>query len=391
MKKVTAFSLGAFGALAVACGVTEGEVLVARDAGPAPAEDASTLDATSPVDARIPDSSPDVTDAADACTGLDFTSDSHNCGACGHDCLGGPCANGTCGVVVLATGTGTGIAINDTRVYWADADLDGGILSVAKDGSHPLTIATGQAAPVGIFADDTNVIWTDISNGAIWRANTDGSNPFALYTPDHTGGRGIVADATNVYWAATYQGEIFSEPRAGVPDGGLPTILAGSGTYAWGVAQDATNFYWADEGGYPVMQSSPPGSIMSVPKDGSGPAQMVAGGQVDPRFMAADVTGVYWTDPGAGTALRLTPGAAQPQVLFTGEQPFGIALDATYLYLSTIGTDNSDGTVVRLPKDGSGTPFVMANGLSYPSEVAVDDVAVYWANQAGGGIMKVAK
>ena len=76
----------------------------------------------------------------------------------------------------------------------------------------------------------------------------------------------------------------------------------------------------------------------------------------------------------AGTALRLTPGSTQPQVLFTGEQPFGIALDATYLYVSTVGTDNSDGTVVRLPKDGSGAPFVMANGLSWPSELTVDDV-----------------
>ncbi len=139
------------------------------------------------------------------------------------------------------------------------------------------------------------------------------------------------------------------------------------------------------------MDPSVPGVIMRVPKDASGPAQMVVGGQVDPKFIAVDATGIYWSDQGAGTALRLPPGSTQPQVLFTGEQPFGIALDATYLYVSTIGTDSADGTVVRLPKDGSGTPFVMASGLSWPSELSVDDVAVYWVNQEGGGVMKVAK
>ncbi len=403
MKKIILFSLVPFGALAVACGVTEGDVLVARDAGSLP-DDASTVDASQPVDARTPDSSPDATsamdamdaatdsmDAADACTGLDFTDDPRNCGTCGHDCLGGACVNGVCGVVLLATGAGTSATIDATRVYWTVPDVDGGVFSVAKDGSHPITIATAQAGPEGAFADETNLFWTDISTGAVLRSNPDGSDTVTHYDPGAVGGLGILADATNVYWVATYAGEVYSAPRAGLADGGAPTILASSGTYAWGIAQDATNIYWTDEGGYAVMMPTPPGTIMSVPKDGSGPAQMVVGGQVDPKFIAVDATGIYWTDQGAGTALRLTPGSTQPQILFTGAQPFGLALDATYLYVSTVGTDNSDGTVVRLPKDGSGTPFVMANGLSWPSELAVDDVAVYWVNQAGTGVMKVAK
>jgi hypothetical protein len=376
-------------ALAVACGVTDGEVLVARDAGSP--EDAGVADGSVPADGRALDSSPDFDAPSDACAGLDFSGDPHNCGQCGHDCLGGACVASTCGPVLLATGAGTAISIDATRVFWAEGAADGGVLSVAKDGSHPTTIATGQISPDGTFADANNLFWSDGASGAIWRANVDGSDPVALYAPGASGGIGIVADATNVYWAATYAGEIYSESRDGLADGGGPTVLASSGAYAWGIAQDATHIYWTEEGGYPVMMPSIPGTIMMVAKDGSSASQLVAGGQVDPKFLAVDATGVYWTDLGAGTALRLTPGSTQPQILFHGAQPFGLALDATDLYVSTIGTDNSDGTVVRLPKDGSGVAVVMASGLSWPSELAVDDVAVYWVNQAGGGVMKVAK
>jgi len=290
--------------------------------------------------------------------------------------------------VLLSTASGTSATINGTRVYWASGSS---VLSVEKDGSHPLTIASGQDAPEGVFADDANVFWTDIGNGALWRANTDGTDAVALFAPSATGGLGIVADATNVYWVATYAGEVYALSRGAPADAGAPTVLASSGTYAWGAAQDDTHLYWADQGGYPVMNSTIPGVIMSVPKDGLAPAQTIVGGQVDPKFVAVDATGIYWTDQAAGTALRLTPGSTQPQVVFTGQQPFGLALDATYLYVDTVGTDNADGTVVRVAKDGSGTPVVLASGLSWPSELSVDDVAVYWANQEGGGVMKVAK
>ncbi len=62
----------------------------------------------------------------------DIGTDSHNCGACGHDCAGGACSAGICQPVVLAAGlTRPGsMAIDDANVYWTEHSV-GRVLSVA--------------------------------------------------------------------------------------------------------------------------------------------------------------------------------------------------------------------------------------------------------------------
>jgi hypothetical protein len=68
---------------------------------------------------------------------LTTTFDPHNCGSCGHDCLGGACQNGTCVPLppgVLASGqlTPSSIVVDATNVYWVN---EGYASSSANGGS----------------------------------------------------------------------------------------------------------------------------------------------------------------------------------------------------------------------------------------------------------------
>jgi hypothetical protein len=80
-------------------------------------------------DAR--DAAPDSGDGA--C--VDTTSDGKNCGACGHDCLGGTCAGGKCQPVLLAQYVGNLVIISvGAQAIYATTD-SGYIGRVNKDGS----------------------------------------------------------------------------------------------------------------------------------------------------------------------------------------------------------------------------------------------------------------
>lgn len=62
------------------------------------------------------------TSSGGLCPGVDLDSDPENCGACGKDCGGGVCTNGTCGAFELTTLPGFGatlgtIAATDTHLY----------------------------------------------------------------------------------------------------------------------------------------------------------------------------------------------------------------------------------------------------------------------------------
>src|SRR5262249_12538358 len=77
------------------------------------------------------------------CTGA-TSSDPHNCGGCGHDCLGGACDQGVCQPVVLATTVGApnSLVVDGEDVFWIEASSfsgtqlnpDGSVRSVPRHG-----------------------------------------------------------------------------------------------------------------------------------------------------------------------------------------------------------------------------------------------------------------
>jgi hypothetical protein len=387
-------------ALALGCGATSGEVLLPQSIDGGTADAPSTQPEASVVDAA-PDAVVDAPqpEAVDAGCDGSIASDPDNCGACGHGCLGGACVAGQCQPVLLATGPQPfSVVVDDTRVYWTTAGTDPGeVRSVAKDGSSPATIATGLNDPQGVFVDATNLFWNEVgSPGRVSMGDKDGSNAVILSQSNADGPQGIVADTSWVYWLDiyTYRG-VVRAGRTATPDGGTPTVLASGWDYVFGMAQDDTYIYWTSEGTAPVgdtdAAAAVPGKILSVRKDGTTSATVLADGLGDPHFVTVDATAVYWTDSADNTVMRLALKGSAPTQLAQGAQPYGIAVDATYVYFSTLGTDHSDGTLVRVPKDGSGPAVVLATGLSWPSQIAFDNEALYWGNSHGGTVMKLAK
>ena len=92
-------------------------------------------------DARsdLADAAPD----AEPVCGLEVNleNDPANCGTCGHDCLGGECANSLCEPIELATGQGTlrGIVVDATHVYWTGPQW---VRRVVKTGGAREDVAT---------------------------------------------------------------------------------------------------------------------------------------------------------------------------------------------------------------------------------------------------------
>jgi hypothetical protein len=262
---------------------------------------------------------------------------------------GGPCMDASIkrmplaggAIVTLAAGlpTETDFLINATGVYWNGqaCPADGGactpgLLSVPLSGGTPTLVAAGAIKGFTIDATDAYAI----ASAGIERIPLDGSPTSTIvsgYTPDT-----LVVDAMFVYWTDKVQSAVMKESLSGV---GLPFVLAPNRFKPGGLAIDTSNLYWVEPG---CADASGCTAVLSMP---------IAGNNV--------------------TQLTALPAAA-------GLVPF-----ATSLYF----TDFTDIWVVPIA-GGPATPVVTTpNGVA--ANIAVDATSVYWADETGMAIRKIAR
>jgi hypothetical protein len=329
----------------------------------------------------------------DAAVCGDILTDPSNCGACGHDCLGGACSAGACQPVVLVAGLEQPywMALDDANVYWTEP-LTGRIMRVAKAGGAPTVVADGLPSPGEITFNGGNVYWTDSVAGTVNKLDLSGGSPVALASGllaplslavdgadvyfwtngDHTlrrlaGSPVVVASGLTVLdmalgtgslYCSTIDGSILRFPS----DGGNAEILAVSQvTYpdsglsdysAWGIAVDMTNVYWVDRANWSGLDTA---RVLSAPVDG-GTSTLLCAGCGGAIYITADPSGIYWTDSAMGNIMTLR----------------------------------------------GGRPAILASAQVGPQPIATDDENVYWVNfgppglvngspTRGGAVMRVAK
>jgi len=316
-------------ALAAACGLTA----VGSAGSPEDAADGSTEGGAQTIEGGEGDARIGGGDASGPCT-ANVVIDPSNCGACGHDCLGGACSDGGCQPVILLSGLTApfGVAVDADRIYWSTGS--GTIAAASLDGGSPVVVVADAGTPAYIAVVGSDLYWTD-------RLNPNGS---------------IVART--------------------LPGGAVRRIVAGE-RYPTGIAVVGTTVYWT------VQQDD--GLSKSLPDGGSA---SVSGNLNYPEDIVSDSTSMFIASPGSGIMkVALTGGNAAILSPFPDtDWAAGIDLDGNTLYF----TFHVSGKVARMPKTG-GPVETIAVGQSSPYGIAVDAKAVYWANNSANTIMRLAK
>jgi hypothetical protein len=375
----------------------------APEAGADAASDAARRDATVS-DATVKDAGSDV--PCDA----NVRADPHNCGRCGHDCVGGACIGGVCAPALLYTGgTPTGILVDGPNlvVTIQGGSADTGYVFRCETASCQATatvLAAGQINPWFPVKQGGSAYWVNLGSADAAAASGGVSGCLETGCPDsgpgiYTPGAGpeggtvftsLAADSTYLYWTAItgLNGGAF---RC-VPSECAATLaqLGGAFGVPYAIAVDPSDLFWFDLNTNEVLRCSLPscGDNPSIVADLS-----TAGPGVGVNFSGIALHGgdVYWTEGVADGGVYYCPTsgcAGGPKVMAKNQaDPSFVAVDDSGVYW----VNGGDGTIVTCPYGGCTKPILVAKA-SAAFAIALDEESVYFTQStSNGAVFRVAK
>jgi hypothetical protein len=180
-----------------------------------------------------------------------------------------------------------------------------------------------------------------------------------------------------VYWSSSNFGGspgVYS-PEAVLVDGGSRHTLAEAGGALFGIAADNTNVYYA-EGAFARYVGHDGGASGTLPGSLSAPLGDIAIG-MDGIYVAAGSSagyegGVVAEYPSPTFTPKISPIGLTPTALAVVGQAFVFSSDANQL-------SQDAGQVLTCTPPCSGTPSVVAGGLSLPVTIVTDGTTVFFA------------
>jgi sugar lactone lactonase YvrE len=287
----------------------------------------------------------------------------------------------TAACVLLLVCSGSAQAVPE-KIYWVDA-ATGEVNRADGDGSNVENLASATN-PNGLALDLVNgrMYWVECCaapNGALLRANLDGSGAAPLTTTDFGFPQRVAVDPAGgkVYWSDSSNPSISSANLDGSGQGFVLQSPDVAVTIGLAVDGSADKLYWSQGFG------SGSEGIYRADLDGGNIESLVTatGGDPisNPQGLALDPAGgkMYWTDLGNDTIRRADLDGSNVELVANNasaglQNPIGIAVDPVEgkLYWSDTTTDK----IQRSNLDGTNVEDVLTSmdGLSFVRALALD-------------------
>lgn len=318
---------------------------------------------------------PGFLDCGSGMCDVDADNDAANCGACGHDCLGGECSDGACEPVSLIFNSEiSAIAADEENVYYSTSSGSSSgsaawIPQVAGGSSTSLVEEFGSSSRF-VRIDNTHVYVEGGSNGStgyIARVAKTGGAWLNLYEPEDVSFPGGPDDLT------------LSPARA---IWSTAVVLGGSGEYIRGIAKDG-------QGSSTPYLSNSPDFVATMGANsnflffyqgqtaqelrrrshGIGGVTSVLSAVTSANAIAVDNDGVYFagTDESNGltTLWSMDPDGSSPTILLTADDAEfddgrGLLITEDELLWADI---EAGGNVFRTMGTDGSNPRTIANGV----------------------------
>ena len=324
-------------------------------------------------------------------------------GSDGDCCLGQVCgANGQCQPIELVSDAiVSSIALTADQIFWTDSTYSS-LRSLAKDapfGSAPTVVVPSAAKPANLVATASALFFSSYDEAgdtySIFRKDLAGNSAAVEIAAGSCKGARIGVVARHVSFSTISPGSssyIFRILQAGGPKTAQEWVTRYallSITFDTHQPDDGY-VYWARANTFPE------GSLQRIHKeklDAEMPTTMVDSQSIPRSLAVADGT-LFWANSGMeGTngypLMAATTAGGDLTVLNDAlPTPWAVAKLGAQLAWTGLGAQTSAGDVAVTDLT-TGKTRVLASAQPWPGSVAIDDKAVYWANEYNNRLQKV--